>query len=62
MRTPEELKKLDAKGLQDELNEARQELTRKRFDVKNNQAKDAHLIKKSKKYIAQILTALNNEA
>ncbi len=62
MRTLEELKKLDQKELQKALEEARTELVENRFNVKNNQAKNAHTIKKSKKYIAQILTVLNNEA
>ena len=62
MRTIEELKKLESKELQKELEEARKELVEQRFNVKNNQAKDSHGIKKSKKYIAQILTVLNNEA
>ncbi|MFA6305370.1 MAG: 50S ribosomal protein L29 [Candidatus Gracilibacteria bacterium] len=62
MRTIEELKKLDQKGLQKELEETRKELIERKFDVKNNQAKNIHSIKKSKKYIAQILTVLNNEA
>jgi len=62
MRTIEELKKLEQKELQKELEEARKELVENTFNVRNNQAKNAHTIKKSKKYIAQILTVLNNEA
>lgn len=62
MRTIEELKKLEQKELQKELEEARKELVENTFNVRNNQAKNSHTIKKSKKYIAQILTVLNNEA
>lgn len=62
MRTLEELKKLEKPELQKELAEARKELVENRFNVRNNQAKNSDTIKKSKKYIAQILTVLNNEA
>jgi len=62
MRTLEELKKLEKAQLQKELEEARKELVENKFNVKNNQAKNTHTIKTSKKYIAQILTVLNNEA
>lgn len=62
MRTIEELKKLGKPELQKELMEMRNELVETRFNVRNNQAKNSHAIKNLKKYIAQILTVLNNEA
>jgi len=46
------------KELQESLMEARETLQRKRITVKTKHEKDISAVKKQKKYIARILTAL----
>ena len=54
-----ELQKMPLKGLLKELGEARVELFKTKFEVETGQEKASHKIKKLKKYIAYILTLIN---
>ncbi|MFH1720709.1 MAG: 50S ribosomal protein L29 [Patescibacteria group bacterium] len=56
----EELQKIPLKSLLKELGEARIELFKVKFEVETGQEKASHKIKKLKKYIAQILTIIND--
>ena len=59
MLTYIELQKLDSKDLLAELKKARQDWLGSKLSVKMNQDKKSHLIQLNKRYIAQILTRLN---
>ncbi len=54
----EELKKLDIKKLNEELNENRKALFKVKFEVKSGQSKNSHLINSYKKQVARIKTLL----
>ena len=54
----EELKKLDIKKLNEELNENRKALFKVKFEVKSGQSKNSHLISSYKKQVARIKTLL----
>lgn len=58
---PEELKQLDSKKLQAELVKAKEALFKVKFDVHTGQSKNAHLIAKEKKRVAQIKTLINQK-
>lgn len=60
MKTLEELKKLDAKKLAEELLEIQKEFIKVTFAVKNGQAKNSHMIRSSRKQIAVIKTLINS--
>lgn len=61
MKTLEELKSLDEKGLQAELKESRDLYFKNKFDVQNNQAKDSHAIKQHRRQIARVQFLLSNK-
>lgn len=56
MKTFEELKKLDAKKLAEELAEAQKTLFRLKFEVKNGQSKSTNQIRANRKQIARMQT------
>ncbi len=58
MQTYQELKSLTKKELNTSLQEARNEMLKKRMTIKTKHEKDTSLVKKQKKYIAQLNTAL----
>lgn len=58
MKTLEELKKLDAKKLLEELQAVAKELFKVKFEIKTGQAKNNHEIKKHRRQIAKIKTIL----
>ena len=58
MQTYQELKSLTKKELNTFLQEARNEMLKKRMTIKTKHEKDTSLVKKQKKYIAQLNTAL----
>jgi len=60
MKTLDDLKKMDEKKLQEELQEARKQLFKVKFESESGQSKNVHLIKRYKKLVAQIKTILNN--
>lgn len=60
MKTLEELKKLDAKKLAEELIEIQKEFIKVTFEVKNGQSKNSHMIRTSRKQIARIRTLINS--
>lgn len=59
MLTYTELKKLDLKDLNAELKKARREWLGTKLSVRMSQDKKSHLIKANKRYVAQILTRMN---
>ncbi|MBI4975556.1 50S ribosomal protein L29 [Candidatus Peregrinibacteria bacterium] len=61
MKTLEELKSLDEKGLQAELKESRDLYFKNKVDVQNNQAKDSHAIKQYRRQIARVQFLLSNK-
>lgn len=60
MKTQEELLKLDAKKLSEELAQLQHDLIRLDFSVKNGQAKDTHMLKETRKQIARVQTIINS--
>lgn len=60
MKTQEELQKLDAKKLSEELTQLQNDLIRLDFNVKNGQAKDTHMLKETRKQIARVQTIINS--
>jgi len=60
MLTYEELTKMDAKKLQEEMETAQKDLFKVKLEVRTGQSKSNHMIANIKKYIAQIKTVLNN--
>ena len=54
-----ELRKLDQKALSAELTKARRDWLKVKLSAKMGQDKKSHLIKSNKRYIAQILTLMN---
>lgn len=60
MKTLEELKKLDATKLNEELKEAQKELAKTNFEIKNGQSKNSHAIRSDRKQIARIKTIINS--
>ena len=56
MKTSEELRKLEVDKLATELEETQSQLYKIRFDVKNGQSKNSHMIRKYRKYTAMINT------
>lgn len=56
----DELKKMGIKSLMKELEEARAQLSKVKFEVKTGQEKATHKIKNLKTYIARILTIMKN--
>lgn len=61
LKTLEELRKFTAEKLVEELEKARKELFKIRFEIENKQSKSTHLIGKIKKYIAKIKTILKEK-
>ena len=61
MLKADELKKLEPKKLLDELEKAKKDLFKIKFEVENGQSKSHHLIGKSRKYIARIKTLINQQ-
>lgn len=59
MKTPEELKKMNGKDLRKELTKARKAKMALTFEARTGQLAGAHKLRKAKKHIARILTALN---
>lgn len=57
----EQLKKFEAGKLREELRTVEKELFKVRFEVKNGQSKNSHLIRIYKKYIARIKTILSSQ-
>jgi ribosomal protein L29 len=62
MFTLEELRKIDAKKLTEELKKVHKDLFKARFEVTSGQLKSSHSIKKNKQYIAQIKTIITERA
>ena len=62
MKKLEDLKKLDASKLMEELNESRKSLFKIKFEVKSGQAKNSHMIKNYKKQIARIKTLMKEKS
>ncbi|MBI5753999.1 50S ribosomal protein L29 [Candidatus Peregrinibacteria bacterium] len=58
MKTQEELKKLDAKKLNEELSELKNHLIKLQFDIRSGQAKNTHMLKVTRKQIARIQTLM----
>lgn len=58
MYTSEELKKMKSEQLTKALNEAKNNLTKFRFESRTGQSKDHHKVKLAKKLVAKILTML----
>lgn len=58
MPTIQELRSFTTKELLQELDKARKELLKVRISVKTRHEKDTSKVKESKRYIAQLLTAL----
>ncbi len=58
MKTLEELRKLDAKKLLEELADVGQELFKVSFEVKNGQSKNNHSIRNASKQVARIKTLI----
>lgn len=56
MKTIEELRKLDAKKLIEELEDIEKTLFKLKFGIKNGQSKSSDLIRKNKKQVARIKT------
>lgn len=61
MLTTKELQKLESKKLLEELEKAKKELFKIKFEVENGQSKSHHMIGKHRKYIARIKTILNQQ-
>ncbi len=61
MLKTDELKKLEAGKLLEELEKAKKELFKIRFDVESGQSKSHHLIGKRRKYIARIKTLIKQQ-
>lgn len=59
MLTTQELNNMPLKELQEELKKARRSLLDMRMQVKTNQSKAIHGLKKYKSYVARILTIMN---
>lgn len=57
----DQLVKMDPKKLQEELASTKTELFKLAFEVKSGQAKDSHMIRVYKKYIARIQTILKSQ-
>ena len=62
MKKIEDLKKLDAGKLLEELSENRKSLFKVKFEVRSGQAKNSHMIKNYKKQIARIKTLLKEKS
>ena len=56
MKTTEELRKLDLKGLETELKTAQHELFKNKFEIHNAESKNIHQIGNYRKQIARIKT------
>ena len=61
MKTLEEIRKTETGKLLEELKQLEKELYAKKFDVVNNQAKDAHNIRLLKLEVARIKTVLTEQ-
>lgn len=61
MKTTDELRKLDPAKLLEELEKAKKNLFKIKFDVENGQSKSHHLIGKNRKYVARIETLINQQ-
>lgn len=59
MFTLEELRKLDTKKLEAEIESVKKDLFKARFELKAGQSKANHLVGKNKKYLAQLKTILS---
>ena len=57
----ETLRKMEGKKLVEELNAVMKELFKVRYNVKNDQSKSTHLIRKYRRYIATLKTLLNEK-
>jgi ribosomal protein L29 len=57
----EQLKKMEASKLREEMADAKAELFKVAFEVKNGQSKNSHLVRDYKKYIARIQTILKSQ-
>ncbi|PKL36309.1 50S ribosomal protein L29 [Candidatus Peregrinibacteria bacterium HGW-Peregrinibacteria-1] len=62
MKKIEELRKLDHKDLQEELKQASIKSFQVKFPVKNNESNNSHLVRKYRRYIAQIKTLLKEKS
>lgn len=60
MKTIEELRKLDAKKLIEELEDIEKVLFKLKFGIKNGQSKSSDLIRKNRKQVARIKTIKHN--
>ena len=61
MLSNQEIKNLDQKDLHSELLRARHDLLKVLVGVKSGSSKESHLIRNLKKYIARLLTLLNQK-
>ncbi len=61
MKTLEELRKLDAKKLLEELESLKKSHFKVNFEVGNGQAKNSHMIRVHRKQIARIKTLLKEK-
>lgn len=57
-----ELKKLDNKKLGQEIQDAKKDLFKARFEVETNQSKNTRLIRHTKRYVAWLETEKTNRA
>jgi len=62
MFTTEELRKLDLKKLGEEINKAKKDLFKIKFEISSGQSKSSHLIKNNKAYLARLNTILSERA
>jgi len=56
MKTIEELRQTDEKGLLAEIDTANRELFKHKFEVHNGESKNSHKIKEYRRYVAKIKT------
>jgi len=61
MKTTTELRKLDTKKLQEELEKAQGEYFKTKFEARTGQEKATHLVGIKRKYIAKIKTVQNEK-
>ncbi|MDP2624598.1 MAG: 50S ribosomal protein L29 [Candidatus Peregrinibacteria bacterium] len=62
MLTLVELRKRDLKNLMEELKRAREAWLSAKLSVKMDQDKKSHVIQNNKRYIAQVMTVVNEKA
>ncbi|MBI4231847.1 50S ribosomal protein L29 [Candidatus Peregrinibacteria bacterium] len=61
METLEELRKLEVNKLLESLKNSEKELSKVKFEVKNGQSKNSHMIENYKKHVARIKTVIKEK-